>query len=137
MDLYKRQLLDGASFVPAPVALSSAESEYNAAAHGVTGALHMRQLYQTLRGRDPDEPLTMPMFIDSSSAIAMSRNSRDTRQTRHIRRRYHYVRYAVANGDATPYKIPGELNPADVGTKNLSAATLSVLRPMMHVDVLP
>ena len=72
-------LIDGASFVPSPVALSSAESEYNAAAHGVTGALHMRQLYQTLRGLDPDTPLTMPMFVDSQSAIAMSRNSRDTR----------------------------------------------------------
>ena len=38
-------LVDSASFVPSPIAMSSAEAEYNAAAFGLTAAMHTKQVY--------------------------------------------------------------------------------------------
>ena len=82
-------IVDAASFVPNPIALSSAESEYNAAAFGITAAQHIRQLFQELHGLLPDTQLSIPLVMDSSSAIAIASKSRDTRHTHHIQRRIH------------------------------------------------
>jgi hypothetical protein len=54
-------IVDAALFVPDPVALSSAEAEYQIAAFGCSGCEHTRQLFQELHGLDPDTPLTIPM----------------------------------------------------------------------------
>jgi hypothetical protein len=70
-------IVDAASFVPNPIALSSAESEHNAGAFGVTAAQHVRQLFQELHGLDPDTSLSVPLVMDSSSAIAIACKSRD------------------------------------------------------------
>jgi hypothetical protein len=40
--------------------------------------------------RDEDTPATS-MYFDSKSAIAIGVNYKDTKHTRHIMRRYHYV----------------------------------------------
>ena len=77
-------LVDAASFVPSPVALSSAEAEYNACAFALSSALHVSQVYNALCGNHPVSPITMGMFVDSSSAIAMMNNNKDIKRTRHI-----------------------------------------------------
>ena len=69
--------------------------------------------------RHPDSPVTIALFTDSASAICMMNNNKDTKRTRHIERRIHFIRHAQQQGLFVPYKIAGELNPADVGTKNL------------------
>ena len=46
--------VDGASFVPAPIALSSAKSEYNAMAFVVTATIHLKQVFNGLIDEDPD-----------------------------------------------------------------------------------
>ena len=86
-------VIDGASFVlPDPIALSSAEAEYQIAAFGVSGCKHTRQLFQELHGLDPDTPLTsIPILTDSQSTMAMASSDRDTHRTCHIRRRYNYA----------------------------------------------
>jgi hypothetical protein len=128
-------LVDGASFVPTPIALSSAESEYNAGAHATTGSAHIRQIHNSFHGRDPDALLTIPMIGDSTSAIAIASNERDTRHTRHILRRIHFVRHAIADHDIAPYKVDGTLNPADVGTKVLCGSVYWKLCKMFQVTV--
>ena len=128
-------LVDGASFVPDPIALSSAEAEYQIAAFGVSGCEHTRQLFQELHGLDPDTPLTIPILTDSQSAMAMASSDRDTRRTRHIRRRYHYVRLQIAQGAHIILKIDGTLNISDIGTKLQDYATFMRHRVILHTIV--
>jgi hypothetical protein len=128
-------IVDAASFVPNPIALSSAESEYNAGAFGVTAAQHVRQLFQELHGLDPDTSLSIPLVMDSSSAIAIASKSRDTRHTRHIQRRVHFVRFEFLRGNHFGVKILGTLNPSDIGTKHVDSATLETHRLIVQVTV--
>ena len=111
--------VDIQSFVPLPVAMSSAEAEYNAAAQGTMAMRHLMQIWNEGMGQEPDktphEPI--PLFCDSTSAIAMIESSKGTKLTRHIQRRYHYVRQACSEKFIEPLKINGESNPADIGTK--------------------
>ena len=115
--------------------MSSAEAEYNACAFAITAAIHAKQIYNSLMGNDPDTPLTIHTFVDSSSAIAMMNSDKVTRKARHIERRIHFVRQARAQGIFIPFKIPGELNPSDVGTKNLAGAVIATHLPVLHVQV--
>ncbi len=50
-------IVDSASFVPDPIALSSAEAEYQIAAFGVSGCEHTRQVFQEMHGLDADTAL--------------------------------------------------------------------------------
>ena len=130
-------LVDSASFVPIPIANSSAEAEYNAAALGLTAAIYAKQMYNSFMNRHPDAPLTIALFTDSQSAIAMMTSAKDTKRTRHIERRVHFVRQAYEQGLYIPYKIPGEYNPADIGTKNLNGPSIEGHLPVIHVPVTP
>ena len=128
-------IVDAASFIPNPVALSSAEAEYNACAFAITASIFSRQVFNSFQDRHPDSPVTIATFVDSSSAIAMMNSDRDTKRTRHIERRVHFVRQAREQGVFTPFKIPGELNPSDVGTKNLAGPVIESHLPVLHVPV--
>jgi hypothetical protein len=127
--------IDAASFVPDPIALSSAESECNAGAFGVTAAQRVRQLFQELHGLDPDTPLSVPLVMASSSAIAIASKSRDTPHTRHIQRRVHFARFGFLRGNHFGVKTLGTLNPSDIGTKHVDSATLETCRLMIQVTV--
>jgi hypothetical protein len=71
------------------------------------------------------------MFTNSSSGIAATRNQRVTSMSRHIVRRWYYVRQAghiqLLHIDGDKYKL------ADLGTKNIPAAEalykLSIIEP--------
>lgn len=130
-------LVDAASFIPTPIALSSAEAEYNAGAFALTAALHHCQIHNTLQGIDPDAQLTVPMFTDSASAIAMMANEKVNKRNRHIARRIHFVRQARATGQTQPLKIEGTLNPSDIGTKNVDLTTFLRHKQLIHVQVAP
>ena len=130
-------LVDGGSFVPNPVALSSAEAEYNALAHAMQATTGTRQLIQELYGNHPDTPLSIPCLCDSESALIIGSNLKDTKRTRHIQRRIHYVRDNFASMAFEAEKIEGELNPANVGTKNLASDVLNLHGEVMHTTVKP
>ena len=76
---------------------------------------------------DPDEvPWEAPLIIlDSKSAQCMAKNGRDTKHTRHIARRMHFVRNVE---NCKMHKIEwceGGLQLADIGTKNVSEPDLT------------
>jgi hypothetical protein len=77
-------VFEASSFVPDPVAMSSAESEYNAACAAAISIAHLRMLVQEVNGHKPDTPLLVPLLIDSRSAQAMGNSFRDTKRTRHF-----------------------------------------------------
>ena len=54
---------------------------------------HFRMLVHELLNEDPDiVPKEAPLIVlDSKSAICVANNGRDTKHTRHIARRIHFV----------------------------------------------
>ena len=83
---------------------------------------HFRMLIHELLNKDPDivsEEATL-IVLDSKSDMCMSKNGKDTKHTRHIARRMHFVR----NGEKCKmHKIDwceGGLQLADIVTKNVS-----------------
>ena len=88
---------------------------------------HFRMLVHELLNEDPDVvPKEAPLIVlDSKSAMCMAKNGRDTKHTRHIARRMHFVR----NGQKCKmHKIEwceGGLKLADIGTKNVSEPNLT------------
>ena len=130
-------IVDRGCFLPVPVAMSSAEAEYNALAHAMQCTSNTRQVIHELNGNHPDTPLSIPFFCDSQRALTIRENNKDTKRTRHIQQRVHYVCDNIESENFEGHKIPGEFNPADVGTKNLTSDVLETHREVMHVQVPP
>ena len=84
-------------------------------------------LIHGLLNEDPDMvPKESPLIVlDSKSAMCMDRNGKDTKHTRQISRRVHFLR----NGEKCKmHKIDwceGGLQLADTGTKNVSESDLT------------
>ena len=57
--------------------------------------------------------------------------------SRHIDRNVHFVKQARMQVMFQFFKVPVEINPADVGTKNLSGTEIKNHVPMIHVRVTP
>ena len=84
-------IVDSAMTFPIPVALSSAEAEYNNACCACVAANALAMLYNDINNRDPDTPLNIPILLDNRAAISMGESFRDSKHTRHILRRFHFV----------------------------------------------
>jgi hypothetical protein len=132
---YMGGIVDHSSNVPDPVALSSAEAEYNEGCVAFMAASHLRMLLCEFEGvRDEDTPATS-MFFDSKSAIAMGVNYKDTKHTRHIMRHYHYVRENIAANRFSSKWISTEFEIADIGTKNNDGPRHKFLMELILVKV--
>ena len=86
--------IDHGTHVPGPVAQSSAESDYNAACTAGMALAHFRMLVHKLLNEDPDMvPKEAPLIVlDIKTVMCMANNGKDTKHTRHIARRMHFVR---------------------------------------------
>jgi hypothetical protein len=132
---YMGGIVDHSSNVPDPVALSSAEAEYNEGCVAFMTASHLLMLLCEFEGvRDEDTPATS-MYFDSKSAIAMGVNYKDTKHTRHIMRRYHYVRENIAANRFSSKWINTEFEIADIGTKNNDGPRHKFLMELILVKV--
>ena len=54
-------IVDCATFLPTPVAMSSAEAEYNALAQSIQGVISHQQLVHELHSNHPDTLLSIPV----------------------------------------------------------------------------
>ena len=79
-------VVDMQSFVPQPIAHSTAESETMALAVGSMACSYVQMGIAGILFDDPSCPWTIPVMSDSSAAMAMNNNSRPTRRSRHIDR---------------------------------------------------
>jgi hypothetical protein len=113
--------VDSATTFPIPVALSSAKAEYNNACAASVATNSMAMLVNDINGRDTDMPLNIPMMIDNKACISMGDSFRDTKHTRHILRRYHYVRWMIQEQRLHLEWIPANFQLADPTTKCLLA----------------
>ena len=141
-------LVDYASFVPDPVAMSSGEAKYNAGAVAGMATLHMKMLEIDLfylgTPFENDDKYKLPgsekispslIIFDSECAIKMAETSRSSSRTHHIDRRFHFVR----NGQSTRKFLLGWITSndqqADMGTKGLLPQTLVPLLKVTFVVV--
>ncbi|GBE89575.1 hypothetical protein SCP_1602380 [Sparassis crispa] len=77
------------------VTLSTTEAKYVALTHASKEAIWLRSFIKELFG-DPEHPL--PLRSDNQSAIALAKDDRFHARTKHIDIRFHFIRYAIAEG---------------------------------------
>ena len=132
--LYMGGVVDHSSNLPDPVALSSAEAEYNQACLACMALSHLRMFLDELEMLPANTASpSISIFLDSSSAIAMGNSFRDTKHTRHILRRYHFVRTGVEAGRYALLWIATKAQLADIGTKQLSGPVSDYLIQFLMV----
>ena len=91
---YQDGVIYHCTYVPRPVAQSSAESEYNAACTAGMDLEHFRMLIHEFLNNDPYiVPEEAPLIIlDSNSSVCTAKNGKDANNTRHIAIRVYFVR---------------------------------------------
>ncbi|GJU96514.1 retrotransposon protein, putative, ty1-copia subclass [Tanacetum coccineum] len=101
------------------VADSTCESEYIAACEALKEAIWMKNFIRDLRVvpivQDPIE-----IFYDNESVVALNKEPKDHEKSKHIERKYHFVRSKVEEGHVIVKHIRSEDNPADPFTKALA-----------------
>jgi hypothetical protein len=98
------------------VSLSTTESEYVAATHGMKEAIWLRSLLSEIF--EPIEPPTT-LFSDNQAAIALTRDHQYHARTKHIDVRYHFIRWVIEQGSLRLIYCPTDDMVADVLTKAL------------------
>ncbi|BBG92676.1 multidrug resistance-associated protein 9, partial [Prunus dulcis] len=112
------------------VALSTAEAEYVSAAEATAQAVWLRFVLSDF-GEEQVE--ATPILCDNTSAIAITKNPVHHHRTRHISRRFHFIRDALQNGEIDLlYCRTGEQN-ADIFTKALARNRFEYLRSKLGI----
>jgi hypothetical protein len=82
---YMGGIVDHSSNIPDPVAMSSAEAEYNQACIATMALLHISMAINNLELLEEDYPRTnIPPILDSNCTISIGSSFCDTKNTRHI-----------------------------------------------------
>ena len=101
------------------VADSMCESEYIAASEASKEAIRLKNFIGDLGVVSAiKEP--MEIFCDNEGAVSLTKEPRDHGRSRHIDRKYHFIRHRVEEGQLVVKRISSEDNPADSLTKGLS-----------------
>jgi hypothetical protein len=130
-------VIDVTSTMPNLVSWSTCEAEYCMAALAVMAAFFIRKVYNELLGRNSDHQLTIPIGIDSQSAMDTATSYKETQRTRHFARRYHFIRLAAASSQIVLFKIDGTANCSNSLTKPLPAEQLAKETEVYEVAVKP
>ncbi|XP_075489478.1 uncharacterized protein LOC142528320 [Primulina tabacum] len=111
------------------VSLSTAESEYVAAASCCSQLLWMNQMIKDY-GFNSD---TLFVYCDNSSAIDISKNPVQHSQTKHINIRHHFIRDLVEKGTIRMEFVETENQLADIFTKPLDFERFSNFRKSLSL----
>ncbi|CAL2227982.1 unnamed protein product [Prunus armeniaca] len=112
------------------VALSTVEAEYISVVEATAEVVWLRFV---LFDFGEEQVEATQIFYDNTSAIAITKNPVHHHKTRHINRRFHYIRYALQNGEIDLlYCRTGEQN-ADIFTKALARDRFEYLRSKLGV----
>ena len=124
---YQGGPIDHGTHVPGPISQSSAESEYNVACTARKSLAHFRMLIREFLNKDPDivlEEATL-IVLYSKSDIFMAKNGKDTKHTRHIARRMHFVSNREKLNIHKIDWCEGGMQLADMATKNVGETLLT------------
>ena len=112
------------------IALSSTEAEYVALCSATQEAVWLRGLLKSI-GFEQVQPTTV--YEDNQGAIALSKNTKNHAQTKHIDIKFHYIREAIEKNEIQLEYCPTELQIADALTKGLAKQRFEELRTMMGI----
>jgi hypothetical protein len=100
------------------VADSTTEAEYIAASEAAKEDVWIRKFVSEL-GVVPSATSPLDLYCDNSGAIALAKEPRSHKKSRHILRNYHLIRHFVEKGDVKVYKVHIDSNVVDPLTKPL------------------
>ena len=106
------------------VSLSGTEAEYVAITEAGKKMIWLADYLEEL-GKKQSEKI---LYSDSKSVIQLVKNPVYHSKTKHIRRRCHFTRRAVEDGDMCLEKIEGAKNPADMLTKYVDVGKLRLCK---------
>lgn len=112
------------------VSLSTAESEYMAAALCVKELVWIRKICIEIFD---ENSFNIKLFMDNDSAIRLTKNPEFHKRTKHIDVRYHFIREKYAENQFTLQHVPSDRMAADVLTKALAAQKFNGLIKMLGV----
>ena len=114
---------------------STCEAENIAASEAANKGVWMKEFISDL-GVIPNASSPMKIFCDNTGAIAMATESRFHKWTKHIKRRFNFIRDLVQVGDIEICKIYTDLNVADPLTKPLPRAKHDQHQDSMGVRII-
>ena len=117
------------STTQATIALSSAEAELFALVKGASQALGMMAL-----GKDLGVSMQVTLHTDSSAALSIIQRQ-GIGKMRHVSTQYLWIQEKTRKSAFDVAKIPGEDNPSDILTKNVSAELLKKHMYTMNMTV--
>ena len=133
MIFHNGALIEANSTMPTPVAMSTSEAEYMAACSATMATAHIRMLLYdmtylgTKQWRESTQRLpTIPsiLMVDNEATVQIAKNGKLTRKTRHIERRFHFVRQGQQDGTHQLHWIPCESQLADILTKTQTSSKI-------------
>ena len=104
------------------VTLSTTEAEYVAATEAGKEMIWLRGFLDEL-GKKQEMGI---LHSDSQSAIFLTKNSAFHSKSKHIRKKYHFIRYLVEDKRVILEKICRSKNPADMLTKGVTIEKLKL-----------
>ncbi|KAG7578674.1 Integrase catalytic core [Arabidopsis thaliana x Arabidopsis arenosa] len=113
------------------VALSSCEAEFMAATEGAKQAIWLQELLGEVTGESCEK---VRLLIDNKSAIALAKNPVFHGRSKHIHKRYHFIRECVENEQVEVEHVPGEEQKADILTKALGRIKFKEMRDLVGVQ---
>ena len=113
------------------VAMSSCEAEFMAGTEAAKQAIWLQDLLSEITGNESEK---VTIFIDNKSAIALTRNPVFLGRSKHINRRYHFIRECVENEQVEVTHVPSEKQKADILTKALGRIKFKDMRSLIGVQ---
>lgn len=113
------------------VALSSCEAEFMAATETAKQALWLHELLEEIT---EDKENKVVIRCDNKSTIALTKNPVFHGRSKHIHRRFHFIRECVEDGLVIVEHVAGKLQKADILTKALGKISFKEMREMIGVQ---
>ena len=113
------------------VALSSCEAEFMAATEAAKQAIWLQELLTEIVG---NECKKVVIRVDNKSAIALTKNPVFHGRSKHIHRRFHFIRECVENDQIEVEHVPGNEQKADILTKSLSRIRFKEMRSLIGMQ---
>lgn len=113
------------------VALSSREAEFMAGAEAAKQAVWLQDLLSEITWTLCEK---VTIRIDNKSVIALTKNPVFHGRSKHIQRRYHFIRECVENGQIEVDHVPRSEQKEDILTKTLGRIKFKEMRELIGVQ---
>ena len=114
---------------------STCEAEYIPASEAANEGVWMKEFISDL-GVIPSASGPMKIFCDNTRAIALAKESRFHKRTKHIKRRFNSICHQVSEGDIEICKIHTNMNVVDPLNKPLPRAKHDQHQSSMGVRII-